>query len=67
MEFQQSEFSEKIGKKIGYIFGVFLFTTMLTLIITLSKGSFEQSHIFISICVVAVIIITGSILRWVLK
>ena len=67
MIFEQNNSIENIGKKVGYLFSYFLFTTLLFFVILLSKklpNTWTYFHIMV---VTAGITLIGVILKNVLK
>ena len=55
------------GKKIGYIFGYFLFTTILYLMLILLKKIPENWTYFHIMGITLIITITGALLKRLLK
>ena len=67
MNFNKKKEIEKVGKKIGYIFGYFLFTTVLYLILNLLKKIPSNWNYFHIMVITLLIIIIGTLLKKVLK
>ena len=67
MIFEESKTIEKVGEKLGYIFSYFVFTSILFLILVLSK-KMPQSWSYMNIVGSGLLIaLTGVVLRRILK
>ena len=65
MIFEENQLFEKIGIKLGYLIGYFLFTTILFLVLTLYKkpvNYFEVILITLSITLIGTLI--KRLLKW---
>jgi hypothetical protein len=67
MIFEQNKTIEKFGKKIGYIFSYFLFTTILFFILTILK-KIPETWSYIHVMGITVLIaLTGALIKRFLK
>ena len=67
MIFEQNKSLEKLGEKLGYVFGYFLFTTVLFFILLLLKKIPETGSYFHVMGITILIIFIGTILKRLLK
>ena len=67
MIFEQDKSLEKLGEKLGYVFGYFLFTTVLFFILLLLKKIPETWSYFHVMGITILIIFAGTVLKRLLK
>ena len=67
MILEENNTIEKVGEKLGYVFSYFLFTTILFFILLLLK-KLPESWFYIHVMgIVILIVITGTIIKRLLK
>ncbi|MDP6138642.1 MAG: hypothetical protein QGI89_00890 [Candidatus Woesearchaeota archaeon] len=67
MIFEQNKSLEKLGEKLGYVFGYFLFTTILFFILLLLKKIPETWSYFHIMGITILIALLGVIIKRLLK
>lgn len=67
MRFEENKFAEKLGVKIGYLFGYFLFTTILFFLLRLTD-KIPSNWIYLDIMIITFLItLIGITLKKFLK
>ena len=65
MKFEENSFIKKFGEKIGYLFGYFLFTTILFFVLSFSSNN--EINYFSVVLITIVITGLGMILKRALR